>query len=338
MAVILLTSAATSWQVPFDWSSTNTINLLGSGASGFAGGTSGTYQYGGHGGGGGGYSKFTNIAYTAGSVFPVNVGSAGAASTNATSINGTLVNQVSVPQIATYTVTPVSGGCTGASFTVTVTVNPIPMITNMSATVCSGNTFTVTPVDGTTGVIPAGTTYSWVAPVVTGNMSGGTSGSGTSITGTITNPTNTAQTATYTVIPSAGGCTGSPFNVTVTVNLAPAAPAISGPITYCQYATTVQLTATPLLGSLFTGWSGATCSGNGICTVTMNAANTVTATFTTQTFGLTASIGSGSGTISATGLTCSVSGCTGNYNYGTSVVITAAPSAGYTASWTVCSW
>ena len=168
----------------------------------------------------------------------------GAASTNATSIYGTLVNLSSMPQIATYTVTPNSGGCTGASFTVTVTVNPIPMITNMSATVCSGNTFTVTPVDGTTGVIPAGTTYSWVAPVVTGNMSGGTSGSGTSITGTITNPTNTAQTATYTVIPSAGGCTGSPFNVTVTVKPAPIAPIVNSPISYCLGTTAAQLTAT----------------------------------------------------------------------------------------------
>lgn len=125
MAVILLTSTATSWQVPFDWSSTNTINLLGSGASGFAGGTSGTYQYGGHGGGGGGYSKFTNVAYTAGSVFPVNVGSAAAASTKPfTGNTGDITfiddgNYASISYIAKNTVSGAGGG----------TLNPLTITT-----------------------------------------------------------------------------------------------------------------------------------------------------------------------------------------------------------------
>jgi hypothetical protein len=41
----------------------------------------------------------------------------------------------------------------------------------------------------------------------------------------------------------------------------------------------VTLTATPAAGSTFTGWSGA-CTGTAACTVTMNAAKSVTATFT----------------------------------------------------------
>ncbi|MCB1921024.1 MAG: DUF4214 domain-containing protein [Candidatus Competibacteraceae bacterium] len=43
---------------------------------------------------------------------------------------------------------------------------------------------------------------------------------------------------------------------------------------------TITLTATPANGSTFAGWSGA-CSGTGVCTVVMNAAKNVTATFTT---------------------------------------------------------
>ena len=44
--------------------------------------------------------------------------------------------------------------------------------------------------------------------------------------------------------------------------------------------TKVTLTATPAAGSTFTGWSGGGCSGTGTCTVTMDAAKSVVATFT----------------------------------------------------------
>jgi len=43
--------------------------------------------------------------------------------------------------------------------------------------------------------------------------------------------------------------------------------------------TTVILTATPASGWSFAGWSGGGCSGTATCTVTMNAAQSVTATF-----------------------------------------------------------
>ena len=55
----------------------------------------------------------------------------------------------------------------------------------------------------------------------------------------------------------------------------------------------ITLTATPAAGSTFTGWSGA-CTGTGNCVVTMNAAQSVTATFDTQTFPLTVTV-SGTG-------------------------------------------
>jgi len=92
--------------------------------------------------------------------------------------------------------------------------------------------------------------------------------------------------------------------------------------------TVVSLTATPAAGSQFSGWSGA-CSGTGGCSVTMNAATSVTATFAalppppSQQFTLTLST-VGSGSIGA--MPSSVGG---RYNAGTIVGLTAKPGAGF---------
>ncbi|MBA4300615.1 MAG: hypothetical protein C0433_11015, partial [Cyclobacterium sp.] len=140
-------------------------------------------------------------------------------------ISQTLTNTSNTVQNVVYTVTPTSGGagnCIGSTFTVTVAVLPRPTITPMTATVCSGESFSISPANGTNGNVPVGTTYTWSTPVVTGSMTGGVAGSGGNITGTLSNPTNTAQTATYTVTPTSGACAGSTFTVTVTVNPRPA--------------------------------------------------------------------------------------------------------------------
>ena len=151
---------------------------------------------------------------------------------NQNQISQTLTNPTTTVQTATYTVTPTSGAigtCQGNSFTITVNVNPKPVIPNQIATACSGAPFSVslaTILPNT--IIPSGTTYTWSAPTVTGGLTGGTTGNGTTIFGTLTNPTNLAQTATYTVTPtsgSSGSCNGSPFTLTLTVNPAPFIPA-----------------------------------------------------------------------------------------------------------------
>ena len=146
----------------------------------------------------------------------------GASGNGATSISGNLSNPTNSPQTATYSVTPTSGTCGGTPFTITVSVNPKPSISNMTETVCSGLAFSSIPANGVNGIVPSGTTYSWSAPTVTGGMTGGASGSSaSSISGNLTNPTNSPQTATYTITPTAGTCTGSAFTVTVTVDRLP---------------------------------------------------------------------------------------------------------------------
>lgn len=98
-----------------------------------------------------------------------------------------------------------------------------------------------------------------------------------------------------------------------------------------NYGTVVTLTATAATGSIFTGWSGA-CSGTGTCTVTMDAAKSVTATYTLIPYTLTVSkSGNGSGTVisSPVGINCGVD-CTEPYNYGTVVTLTATAATGST--------
>jgi Tol biopolymer transport system component len=107
-----------------------------------------------------------------------------------------------------------------------------------------------------------------------------------------------------------------------------------------QYAagTVVTLTAKSGRGTAFAGWSGA-CTGSGTCTVTMDAAKTVTATFGGgggNTFLLTvdkSGTGRGNVTSSPSGITCGLD-CSESYAAGTVVVLTASPRSGSTfAGW-----
>lgn len=133
-----------------------------------------------------------------------------------------------------YYIDATAKGCTSTPREkVTVTVNPVPSISNMTAAACSGAAFSITP-DVTNGTVPSGTIYFWELPSGTG-FTGGDSGSGaSSISGTLTNTTSGSVIATYTVTPFAAGCSGSTFTVTVTVygNLAAVISSATSPICY----------------------------------------------------------------------------------------------------------
>ena len=99
-----------------------------------------------------------------------------------------------------------------------------------------------------------------------------------------------------------------------------------------EHGTTVTLTASPNSISTFAGWSGAGCSGTGVCEVTMEEAETVTATFELAPYTVSVSLaGSGSGTVTSSpaGIDCGTI-CSEEFENGTLVTLTATASEGST--------
>ncbi|MGZ4057872.1 MAG: PKD-like domain-containing protein [Bacteroidia bacterium] len=127
----------------------------------------------------------------------------------------------SIATAVTYTVTPTGtvGGCAGAPQTVTVTVNPQPVMTsNSTLTICSGQAVGLSLTSSTSA------NYSWVAvnnPNITGEST--TAQSSATINDVLVNTSLVPQTVVYTITPTtiAGGCAGNPQTLTVTVNPTP---------------------------------------------------------------------------------------------------------------------
>ena len=142
--------------------------------------------------------------------------------TGTPSLDQTLINQTNTPQLVVYTITPESDfGCVGDEFTLTVTVDPVPFILDTALEICSGEAFTVTPLnDEPTEIVPANTTYTWTVSTnvnITGASDVTVGENLINQTLININPLNVPEDITYTVIPLSGVCAGSPFEITVTV-------------------------------------------------------------------------------------------------------------------------
>lgn len=188
---------------------------------------------------------------------------------------------------------------------------------------------------------PGGTSITLTATPSAGSVFAGWSGGGCIGANTCTLSTTTAVTATFNTAPL------PQYSVTVnkvgtgngTVTSAPAG-LNCGVACFAQFSggITVTLTATPEVGSVFSGWNGGSCAGTGAtCEITTDV--TVTATFNvappTPFTVMVNRNGTGAGTVtsSPTGINCGGT-CDAQFNQGTTVTLTAIPTAGSVfASW-----
>lgn len=96
-------------------------------------------------------------------------------------------------------------------------------------------------------------------------------------TGSATAPTPstaTAGTTTWYVSQSNNGCESPRSSITVNINAAPSAPTVTTPVTYCQNATAVPLTATGAALLWYTTATGGTGSATAPTPSTANAGST----------------------------------------------------------------
>ena len=124
-----------------------------------------------------------------------------------------------------YFVTQNVGGCESAKAQIAVTVNALPTATitaGGSTSFCTGGSVTLTASTGSSYVWKNGTTQVGTAATYTATAAG-----------------------SYTVeVTNANNCKATSAATTITINTAPAAPAVTAAVSYCQGATATQLTAT----------------------------------------------------------------------------------------------
>ena len=146
-------------------------------------------------------------------------GSSGAISGNSpgngSSVNQTLYNSGSTIGSVTYEITAIAGGCAGTPVSYIVPVMPAPdVIANPSSqTICSGASTSISLSSSS----PL-TTFSWLASLTSGNITGYTSGVGASVSQVLTNNQFSPGDVTYAITASIGTCISAALFYSVTVN------------------------------------------------------------------------------------------------------------------------
>ena len=174
------------------------------------------------------------------------IGVTGASNASGAIIAQSITTTGAIPGTATYTITPSANNCTGAAIVVTITVNPIPVLTVSPAaqTICSGAS---TSIALTSSVL--GTTFNWTFNQ--SNVSGASDGNGSSITQALTATGTSAGLVTYIITPKANGCFGAPITLTITVNPRPVITANPPSAAFCSFGSTSIALTSNVIGTTY---------------------------------------------------------------------------------------
>ena len=202
---------------------------------------------------------------------------------------GGTLNTIAIPAnfpAGTYTgILTVKNGSNCVSFknNFTVTVNPIPTVTNspLTQTICSGGSSTLVTL--TSGV--AGTTFAWTATATAGVSGFTASGTSTIPVQTISTTGTTQGTVTYVITPTASGCPGTATNYTILVNPKPTVTNSPLTQTICSGGSSTLVTLTSgVAGTTFAWTATATAGVSGFTSSGTNTipVQTISTTGTTQ--------------------------------------------------------
>jgi len=163
----------------------------------------------------------------------------------------TLTSNITSPATVTYTVQ----ASNNTNFTLAVTVNPLPRLTNSTATtsICSGASFVYTAASATSG-----TTISWNRAQVV-DILPNTNASTGSINEALTNTSNVPVTANYIYTLSANGCTNTQ-TVSVIVNPTPTLNSSLTPADVCS-GSQFSYTPTSTQSDINFTWTRSTIAG-----------------------------------------------------------------------------
>ncbi len=188
------------------------------------------------------------------------------------------INSASSAATGTYNIEVTSPGCTPATATVYVVVNPAPTATATSnAPICSGNTLNLSATTVT------GATYSWVGP----------NGFVSSVQNPSISSATSALSGTYTLSVTTAGCAPATSDVIVSVTDNPTATAGSNSA-ICP-GETLNLTANSVIGGTYS-WTGP----NSFTSTQQNPSIPNTTTLNTGTYSLTVAVGTCQSAVSTT--------------------------------------
>ena len=151
-----------------------------------------------------------------------------------------LANTTNSPVNGIFSVVPTANGCSGTAGAFSITVNPTPTVNSITSQVkCNGVNSAAINFSGSV----TGATYAWTN--TQSSIGIGSSGSGDISSVALANTTSSPIIGTFSVLPSANGCSGTAGAFSITVNPTPLAPNVSDK-EYCFNETAVPLTATNL--------------------------------------------------------------------------------------------